>query len=49
MTGVRVLIVDDDAIVASSLATIVFAEDGIDVVGTCLSGALAVRYYRAGR
>ena len=45
----RVLIVDDDAIVASSLATIVFAEDGIDVVGTCLSGAEAVRYCRAGR
>ena len=44
----RVLIVDDDAIVASSLATIVFAEDGIDVVGTCLSGAEAVRYYLAG-
>ena len=44
----RVLIVDDDAIVVQSLATILSAEDGIDVVGTCLSGAEAVRYYRAG-
>ena len=29
----RVLIVDDDAIVVQSLATILSAEDGIDVVG----------------
>ena len=42
----RVLIVDDDAIVVQSLATILSAEDGIDVVGTCLSGAEAVQEFR---
>ena len=42
----RVLIVDDDAIVVQSLATILSAEDGIDVVGTCLSGAEAVQEHR---
>ena len=41
----RVLIVDDDAIVVQSLATILSAEDGIDVVGTCLSGAEAVQEF----
>ena len=41
-----VLIVDDDAIVVQSLATILSAEDGIDVVGTCLSGAEAVQEFR---
>ena len=42
----RVLIVDDDAIVVQSLATILSAEDGIDVVGTCLSGAETVQEFR---
>ena len=42
----RVLIVDDDAIVVQSLATILSAEDGIDVVGTRLSGAEAVQEFR---
>mgnify|MGYP000956585698 FL=1 len=42
----RVLIVDDDAIVVQSLATILSAEDGIDVVGTCLSGAEAAQEFR---
>ena len=42
----RVLIVDDDAIVVQSLATILSAEDGIDVVGACLSGAEAVQEFR---
>ncbi|WP_026430015.1 response regulator transcription factor [Schaalia georgiae] len=42
----RVLIVDDDAIVVQSLATILSAEDGIDVVGTCLSGTEAVQEFR---
>ena len=42
----RVLIVDDDAIVVQSLATILSAEDGIDVVGTCLFGAEAVQEFR---
>lgn len=42
----RVLIVDDDAIVVQSLAIILSAEDGIDVVGTCLSGAEAVQEFR---
>ena len=42
----RVLVVDDDAIVVQSLATILSAEDGIDVVGTCLSGAEAVQEFR---
>lgn len=42
----RVLIVDDDAIVVQSLATILSAEDGIDVAGTCLSGVEAVQEFR---
>ena len=42
----RVLIVDDDAIVVQSLATILSAEDGIVVAGTCLSGAEVVQEFR---
>lgn len=38
----RVLIVDDDAIVAGSLATILAAEDDIEVIGTGGSGPEAV-------
>ncbi|WP_127841423.1 response regulator [Actinomyces wuliandei] len=41
----RVLIVDDDAIVASSLATILSAEDDIEVVGQGGSGPQAVAGY----
>lgn len=41
----RVLIVDDDAIVAGSLATILAAEDDIEVIGTGGSGPEAVELY----
>ena len=42
----RVLIVDDDAFVAQSLATILSAEADIDVVGLGGSGPEAVEQYR---
>ena len=42
----RVLIVDDDAFVAQSLATILSAEADIDVVGLGGSGLEAVEQYR---
>lgn len=41
----RVLIVDDDAIVAGSLATILDAEDDIEVAGTAGSGPEAVELH----
>ncbi|MCL3777631.1 MULTISPECIES: response regulator transcription factor [unclassified Actinomyces] len=42
----KVLIVDDDALVAQSLATILSAEQDVDVVGTGSSGPQAVARYR---
>ena len=42
----RILIADDDAIVAQSLATILGAEDDIEVVATASSGPQAVEVVR---
>ncbi|WKB34973.1 response regulator transcription factor [Terrilactibacillus sp. S3-3] len=40
----RILIVDDDALIRDSLKLIMDLEDGIDVVGTCADGAEACRF-----
>ena len=42
----RVLIVDDDALVAQSLSTILSVEDDVDVVGMGSSGPEAIERYR---
>ena len=42
----RVLIVDDDALVAQSLSTILSVEDDVDVVGLGSSGPEAIERYR---
>ena len=42
----RVLIVDDDALVAQSLSTILSVEDDVDVVGLGCSGPEAIERYR---
>ena len=42
----RVLIVDDDALVAQSLSTILSVEDDVDVVGLGGSGPEAIERYR---
>lgn len=42
----RVLVVDDDALIAQSLATILDAQDDIEVVGTGSSGTEAVARHR---
>lgn len=42
----RVLVIDDDALIAQSLATILGAEPDIDVVGTGSSGAEAIEQHR---
>jgi DNA-binding NarL/FixJ family response regulator len=41
----RVIVVDDDAVVASSLAIVLGAQDDIEVVGTGVSGADAVELF----
>lgn len=43
--GMRVIVVDDDAIVVRSLATILGAEPDVEVVGTGTSGEEAVSLY----
>lgn len=43
----RVIVVDDDAFVVRSLATILSAETDVDVVGTGTTGDQAVELYRA--
>lgn len=40
----RILIVDDDALIRDSLKLIMDLEEDIDVVGTCADGAAACRY-----
>ena len=42
----RVLIVDDDALVAQSLSTILSVEDDVDIVGLGSSGPEAIERYR---
>ena len=42
----RVLVVDDDTLIAQSLATILGAQDDIEVVGTGSSGAEAIERHR---
>lgn len=44
MRFLRILIVDDDALIRDSLKLIMDLEDGIDVVGTCADGAEACRF-----
>lgn len=44
---IRVLVVDDDAIVCSSLRTILGAQDSIEVVGTGVNGLEAIEQYAA--
>lgn len=43
----RIIVVDDDAFVVRSLATILSAETDVDVVGTGTTGDQAVELYRA--
>lgn len=43
----RIIVVDDDAFVVRSLATILSAETDVDVVGTGTTGDRAVELYRA--
>ena len=42
----KVLIVDDDALVAQSLSTILSVEDDVEVVGLGRSGPEAIEKYR---
>jgi DNA-binding NarL/FixJ family response regulator len=49
VTGIRVLVVDDQAVVRMGLATLIASEDGLDLVGEAADGRAGLAMIRATR